>query len=454
MNTNQLRNLPSVDALLQDHTLRDLEQRYGHTLIVEACRDALDDARKTILAGGDAPMPALLLDNVRTHIERAARPSLVPVINATGVIIHTNLGRAPLSDDTLTAMKIAAQGYSNLEYDLASGERGSRYTHAESVIMRLIGAEGALVVNNNAAAVTLILATFARGKQVILSRGQLVEIGGGFRVPEVMQQSGAELIEVGTTNRTYIADYARAITDQTALLMRVHSSNFRVIGFTHAATLEELAALAHEKNLLCVDDLGSGALLDTRAYGLEHEPMPQESLAAGADLVSFSGDKLLGGPQAGIIVGKKSAIDALKKFPLTRALRVDKVTLAGLQATLLHYLKGEAIKKIPIWMMLAATREQLDVRASKWAERLRAKNLAAMVMDAESTIGGGSLPGETLPTRALAITVASPDAFAKRLRENTPPIIARIEENRVVFDPRTVLAREEENLIEGIIRVG
>ncbi|CAG0947193.1 L-seryl-tRNA(Ser) seleniumtransferase [Anaerolineae bacterium] len=454
MTQDKLRALPSVDALLQDHTLRDLAHRFGHTLVVEASRDALDAARQTILAGGDAPMPALLIDDIYTRVERAVRPSLTPVINATGVIIHTNLGRAPLSEETLTAMKLAAQGYTNLEYDLGAGERGSRYAHAEALITRLIGAEAALVVNNNAAAVTLILAAFARGKQVIISRGQLVEIGGGFRVPEVMEQSGAQLIEVGTTNRTYIADYARAITGQTALLMRVHSSNFRVIGFTHAATLEELSALAREKGLLCVDDLGSGALLDTGAYGLAHEPMPQESLAAGADLVSFSGDKLLGGPQAGIIVGKQSAVDALKKHPLTRALRVDKVTLAGLQATLLHYLKGDAVKKSPIWMMIAETYEHLDTRAKKWAERLRAAKLDASVIDAESTVGGGSLPGETFPTRALALAVASPDKFAARLRENRPPIIARIEENRVVFDPRTVLASEEDALIAGIERVG
>lgn len=447
---DQLRQLPSVDTLLQNHTINALAQRYSHSLVVEAARTALDAARQTILSGGNALMPALLLDDIRARVERAVQPSLVPVINATGVIIHTNLGRAPLSEETIAAMKFAAQGYTNLEYDLAAGERGSRHVHAESLITRLTGAEAALVVNNNAAAVMLILAAFARGKQVILSRGQLVEIGGGFRIPEVMQQSGATLAEVGTTNRTYIADYARAITEQTALLMRVHSSNFRMIGFTHQPTLEELAALAREKNLLCVDDLGSGALLDTRAYGLAHEPMPPESLAAGADVVSFSGDKLLGGPQAGIIVGKKETIDALKKYPLTRALRVDKVTFAGLQATLLHYLKNEATKKIPIWTMIAATRDALDARATRWAERLRAAKLDATVIDAESTIGGGSLPGETLPTRAVAITVASPDAFAKRLRDSTPPIIARIEANRVVFDPRTVLVNEEGALLAGI----
>lgn len=450
---DQLRHLPSVDALLQDLTVRALEQRYGHSLVVEACRAALDAARQRILAGASAPMPALLVDDIRERVEQAARPSLVPVINATGVIIHTNLGRAPLSEETIAAMKIAAQGYSNLEYDLGAGERGSRYVHAETLLKRLTGAEAALVVNNNAAAVLLILATFARGKQVILSRGQLVEIGGGFRIPEVMQQSGATLVEVGTTNRTYINDYARAINDQTAMIMRVHASNFRVIGFTHHPPLEELVTLAHGKSLLCVDDLGSGALLNTSVYGLAHEPMPQESLAAGVDLVSFSGDKLLGAPQAGIILGKQTLIDALKKFPLTRALRVDKVTLAGLQATLLHYLKNEATKKIPIWVMIAATRESLEARATKWAERLRAAKLDATVIDAESTIGGGSLPGETLPTRALALDVASPDTFAARLRANTPPIIARIEAKRVVLDPRTVLPHEEDALLAGIERV-
>ncbi|MDE3091027.1 MAG: L-seryl-tRNA(Sec) selenium transferase [Chloroflexota bacterium] len=453
MSQAQLRHLASVDALLQDHTLRDFERRYGHAIVVAACRRALDAARASILAGADAPMPALLIDDIRERIERAVRPSLVPVINATGVILHTNLGRAPLSEDTLAAMRAAAQGYSNLEYDLAAGERGSRHAHAESFITRLTGAEAALVVNNNAAAVMLILAAFARGKEAIVSRGQLVEIGGGFRIPEVMLQSGALLVEVGTTNRTYLQDYARAITDATALLLRVHSSNFKVIGFTHEATLEELAALAHEKGLLLADDLGSGALIDTSAYGLAHEPMPQESLAAGADLVSFSGDKLLGGPQAGIIIGKQSAIDVLKKHPLTRALRVDKVTLAGVQATLLHYLKDEAAKKIPVWSMIAAKPDALDARAQKWAGRLRAARLDAVVIDAESTVGGGSLPGETLPTRAVALAIASPDEFAARLRQNVPPIVARIEEGRVVFDPRTVLAAEEDALLAGIERV-
>lgn len=450
MSQNHLRNLPSVDTLLQDHTLRDLEQRCGHTLVVEACRDAIQAARQSVLAGAEAPMPALLIDDICARVERAASPTLAPVINATGVIIHTNLGRAPLSQDAIAAMQKAAQGYTNLEYDLAAGERGSRHVHAESLIVRLTGAEAALVVNNNAAAVLLVLAAFAQGKRVVVSRGQLVEIGGGFRVPEVMGQSGATLVEVGTTNRTYIEDYARSIGDGTALLMHVHSSNFKVIGFTHAATLEELAALAHERGLLCVDDLGSGTLLDTHAFGLAHEPMPQESITAGMDLVTFSGDKLLGGPQAGIIIGKKSAVDTLKRHPLTRALRVDKVTFAGLQATLLHYLKDEATKKVPIWAMIAAKPADLEARAQKWKDRLGKSKLVTSVIDAESTVGGGSLPGETMPTRALAIEMTSPDEFAARLRRNPMPIVARIEEGRIVFDPRTVLQSEEDTLLAGI----
>lgn len=452
MSTAQLRALPSVDALLQDHTLRELEQRYGHALLVEACRGSLDSARRTILAGGDAPMPALLVDDICERVKHAARPSLVPVINATGVIIHTNLGRAPLSEDTVAAMRLAAQGYTNLEYDLAAGERGSRHVHAEDILKRLTGAPAALVVNNNAAAIMLILSEFAKGREVIISRGQLVEIGGGFRVPDVMRQSGAQLVEVGTTNRTRLSDYADAITERTAMLLRVHSSNFRVIGFTEEVALADLAALGRERGLMVADDLGSGALLDTSAYGMAHEPMPQESLTAGATLVSISGDKLLGGPQAGIILGSPQAIDRLKRNPLTRALRVDKVTFAGLQATLLHYLKNEATRKIPIWVMIAASKDAVSARAEEWVKRLNGAGLDASVVDSESTVGGGSLPGETLPTRVVALTVPSPDEFAARLRENTPPIVGRIDENRVVFDPRTVPPQDEEALLAGIER--
>lgn len=448
--SDPFRALPSVDELLQNHTLRGLERKVGRAVVLDAVRAALDAARENIRAGQGAPMPALLIDDITARIEKAIQPTLTRVINATGVILHTNLGRAPLSQDALQAIHDAASSYSNLEYDLDAGERGSRYSHAEELIKKLTGAQAALVVNNNAAAVMFILRAFAENQEVIVSRGQLIEIGGGFRVPDVLSQSGARMIEVGTTNRTRLADFENAITEDTALLLRVHPSNFRVIGFTEEVSLQEMAALARKNNLLVVDDLGSGALLDTSAYGLLHETMPQESLRAGADLVAFSGDKLLGGPQAGIIVGKKEYVAKLKKHPLARALRVDKMTLAALQATLLHYLKNEATQKIPVWQMIAAKTEDLEQRTNDWCARWKKFGLDASVIETLSTVGGGSLPGETLPTRAAALNVASPDAFVAKLRANVPPIIARIENQRVVLDPRTVLPHDENALLEGV----
>ena len=452
MSSEAFRALPSVDELLQNHTLRGWERKVGRAIVTDAIRAALDDARAAIRAGADAPMPALLIDAITQRIERAIRPTLTRVINATGVILHTNLGRAPLSQDALQAIQDAASSYSNLEYDLDAGERGSRYVHAEELLRTLTGAEAALVVNNNAAAVMFILRAFAQNKQVIVSRGQLVEIGGGFRVPDVLSQSGATMVEVGTTNRTRAADFENALSPDTALLLHVHPSNFRVIGFTEEVALSDLSALAHKHKLIAADDLGSGALLDTAAYGLAHEPMPQESLRAGADLVAFSGDKLLGGPQAGIIVGKQEWIARLKKHPLARALRVDKLTLAALQATLLHYLKNEATQKIPVWQMISAKTETLDAQAQAWCAEWKKLNLDARVIDAQSTVGGGSLPGEVLPTRAVALKVANPDAFVKALRENDPPIIARIENDAVLFDPRTVLSHDVDALLQGAVR--
>jgi L-seryl-tRNA(Ser) seleniumtransferase len=374
------------------------------------------------------------------------RPTLQPVINATGVIVHTNLGRAPLSDEARTAMDAVAAGYSNLEYDLEAGRRGSRYVHAEEILCQLTGAEAALVVNNNAAAVLLILMAFAQEQEVIISRGQLVEIGGGFRIPDVMRQSGATLVEVGTTNRTYIRDYAAAITERTAALMRVHRSNFRLVGFTHEPMLAEMVALAGERNLLMLDDLGSGTLLDTEVYGLAHEPTMQESVAAGASLVSCSGDKLLGGPQAGIILGRADLIAHLKRFPLTRALRVDKTTLASLQATLRHYLLGEATDKVPVWRMISQTEEALAERAGRWVEALQRMGVSAKAVPGRSTVGGGSLPGEMLDTTLVALMVDSPDTVGAQLRAGEPSVIARIEDDQLVLDPRTVLLEQEPEL--------
>lgn len=447
---DSFRALPSVEELLQNHTLRGYEQKVGRVVVVDAVRASLAAARASIRAGGDAPMPALLIDAITERIEQSVRPTLTRVINATGVILHTNLGRAPLSQDALDAIRDTASSYANLEYDLDAGERGSRYAHAEELIKKLTGAEAALVVNNNAAAVMFVLRAFAEYKEVIVSRGQLVEIGGGFRVPDVLEQSGARMIEVGTTNRTHTPDFENAINAETALLLRVHPSNFRVIGFTEEVPLQEMSALGHKHNLVVVDDLGSGALIETSTYGLGHEPMPQESLQAGADLVTFSGDKLVGGPQAGILIGKKELIEKLKRHPLARALRVDKLTLSALQATLLHYLKNEAAKKIPVWQMISATLESLDERANAWRVRWEQFGLAAEVVESFSTVGGGSLPGETLPTRAVALRVLSPDALAAQLRANNPPIIARIENDRVTIDPRTILPQDEKALLEGV----
>ncbi len=388
-------------------------------------------------------------------LEREIRPNLRPVINATGVIINTNLGRAPLSQAALAAIQEAAGGYSNLEYDLEAGERGSRHAHVAALLCELTGAEAALVTNNNAAAVLLALSTLASGREVIISRGQLVEIGGGFRIPDVMRQSGCQLIEVGTTNRTRLADYEAAISERTALLLTVHPSNFRLVGFVETVATSALAELAHRHGLLVMDDLGSGCLLHSERYGLGHEPMPQESIAAGADVVCFSGDKLLGGPQAGIIAGKADAIKRISRHPLMRAVRIDKMTLAALEATLRHYQREEAITHIPIWQMIAATPASLASRATRWVSYLQKQGIMARTQHGESTVGGGSLPGETLPTTLLSLDanqIALPlDELARRLRTRTIPIIARVQRDALLLDPRTVLKEQDKEVVGGLI---
>jgi L-seryl-tRNA(Ser) seleniumtransferase len=444
MNVQQeLRNLPSVDRLLQHPRLAALVERRGHDLTVDAIHQALDAAREEIRGGAACPAVDALAGRAEQRLEAGLRPTLRPAINATGVIIHTNLGRAPLSAEARAAMDAVALGYSNLEYDLQAGQRGSRYVHAEGLLCRLTGAEAALVVNNNASAVLLILMALARGREVILSRGQLVEIGGGFRIPDVMRQSGADLVEVGTTNRTYVGDYEAAITERTAALMRVHRSNFRLLGFTHEPELADMVDLVRQHEILLFDDLGSGTLLDTAPYGLTHEPTMQESVAAGASLISCSGDKLLGGPQAGIILGRADLIARLKRFPLTRALRVDKTTLAALQATLLHYLLGEAPQKVPVWRMISLDAKQIEGRARRWVGELAERGVPATVRPGQSTVGGGSLPGETLPTHLVALDLEAPGELAGHLRAGEPPVVARIENDRLVLDPRTVLPEQE-----------
>lgn len=440
-----LRALPAVEQLLQTDFCARLLDEFGRPLTVEALRGVLDEIR----AADDAapiPMRVEILLRAELALRRWTMPSLLPVINASGVVLHTNLGRAPLSRAALQALQVAAQGYSNLEYDLGKGARGQRSIHAESLLTRLTGAEAALVVNNNAAAVLLGLSALAAKKRVIISRSQLVEIGGGFRVPDVMKQSGARLVEVGTTNRVHLSDYEEALEEPAALVLRAHSSNFRIIGFTSEPSLLEMAGTAHSHNALLMDDLGSGALLDTARFGLAHEPTVQESLAAGADLVCFSGDKLLGGPQAGIIVGRANLLAKIKKHPLARAVRADKLCLAALSATLLHYLKNEAEREIPIWQMIAAQPDVLKTRAQRWADVLG----AGAVIAAQSTVGGGSLPEETLPTFALWLDVRQPNAFLTRLRGANPAVVGRVEDGRVVFDPRTVLPEQDEALLNAL----
>jgi L-seryl-tRNA(Ser) seleniumtransferase len=439
-----LRSLPPVNQLLESPQAQKWIFEYGRPLTLEAIRASLDEVRAHYPEVEEIPDEAALLRRTGQLLESWTAPTLKRVINAAGVILHTNLGRAPLSEAALQAMQEVARSYSTLEYDLAKGKRGSRLVHAEALLQRLTGAEAAMVVNNNASAVLLVLTALARRRAVVIARSQLVEIGGGFRVPEVMQQSGARLLEVGATNRVHLSDYERALEQLPAMLLRAHRSNFRILGFTSEPSLGEMAALAHQAGIPLVDDLGSGSLLDTAQFGLGHEPMVQESLEAGADLVCFSGDKLLGGPQAGIIVGRADLMAKLKKHPLARAIRADKLCLSALTATLLHYLKDEAVQEVPVWRMISASPQDIESRALHWQDVLG----RGEVHPGESTVGGGSLPGETLPTYLLALDVRSPDRFFARLRAANPAVIARLQENRVVFDPRTVLLEEEETFLE------
>ena len=451
--SSQFRQLPGVDRLLAEERMQTLARDYPHDLLVDIIRQRLERERRAIASGEAASSLDEIIESVETEISQLGEISLRLVINATGVILHTNLGRAPLSQETIAAMETAARGYCNLEFDLDSGARGSRDVHLEPILCRLTSAEAALVVNNNASAVLLALTVLAKRKEVIVSRGEAVEIGGSFRIPDVMRQSGAKLIEVGTTNCTYIADYEQAITPGTAALMRVHSSNFQVVGFTHAVAIEELTALGQQRNLPVFDDQGSGCLLETTAFGLGAEPMVQRSVTLGVGLVCFSGDKLLGGPQAGIIVGKKELVTKLKRHPLARATRIDKVRLAGLAATLIHYLKGEATRKIPVWMMISAPLAEIERRAGLWAQAI---GDSASIADGESTVGAGSLPGSTLPTKLVAIGGRKPgrntaQTLARKLRAGNPPIIGRISEDVLLLDPRSV-APEEDNIVIKALR--
>ena len=455
-----LRQIPSVDELLGAPEAQQLVARAGRPLVVGAIRNLLADLRKTAVNGTDASFdePRILQDVTR-NVERALSPSLHAVINATGVVLHTNLGRAPLSRAAIERIAATAAGYSNLEYDIAAGKRGKRDAHTSRLLAEIAGAEAAIVVNNNAAAVFLVLNTLAKNAEVIVSRGELIEIGDGFRIPEIMSASGARLREVGTTNRTRIADYDRAISEQTRLLLRVHPSNFKIVGFTNRLELTELVALGRKKRIAVFEDLGSGCLTDLSAAGVG-EPVVRASLAAGADIVSFSGDKLLGGPQAGIIAGRKKYVEQIRRNPLFRALRVDKLTIAGLEATLSAYQRG-ALDEIPALRMIRMTEAEIEQRSRAFAEKLRARLSSEIHLEmrgGSSVIGGGSTPEQKLPTKLIAIR--GPRYSAAQLEEHLRkpqnsaakivPVIARIEKNTLVLDLRTVFPEEEESLLAAI----
>jgi L-seryl-tRNA(Ser) seleniumtransferase len=443
-----LRALPSVHQVLEQADVQAMIAAHGRALVLFAVQRSLDEERTK----GTVADPAARVERIEALVRELRRPRLRPVINATGVVLHTNLGRAPLAAAAAQAGALIAGRYSTLEFDPRTGRRGRRHDLVADILRYLTGAEAAAVVNNCAAAVLLMLTALAKGKEVIVGRGELVEIGGGFRMPDVMRLSGARLVEVGTTNRTRLEDYAAAVTPKTVAILKVHASNFQVVGFTESVEVEPLARVARQHGVLLLHDLGSGSLLDTTAYGLAAEPTIQDSLRAGTDLLACSGDKLLGGPQAGLLLGRAELVDKVMKHPLARAVRIDKLTLAALTATLDLYMTQSGAE-LPIWNMLGASADAIAARAMTWQRRLAERGIEVDVVPAESTVGGGSLPGERLPTTALAIT-PSPGRAAdllRRLREHEPPVIGRIEHDRVLLDPRTVLPDEDDALLDAVV---
>lgn len=445
-----LRRIPSVDQVLHGPGVGSILEQYPRHLVVEEVRNALDRLRESVRRSDD-PGPELEsgLAALEPELERALRqrlrPSLRPVVNATGIILHTNLGRAPLAEEAAQVMKGLSQGYSNLEYDLVRGKRGHRDRNLEEQFRRLLPCQAATAANNNAAALYLVLSTLARGRKVLVSRGELVEIGGSFRVPSILEQSGASLKEVGTTNRTRIEDYRDALDPDTALILRVHPSNFRVVGFTRRPALSELVALSREAGIPLLKDAGSGYLFRTGHPFLRSEPTVEEILKAGVDLVCFSGDKLLGGPQAGIVLGRRSLIEAVRKNPLARVCRLDKATFAGLQRTLSFYEQGVYLERLPIYRMLGASRESLASRVRQIRRGLDPGAYRTRIVDGASLTGGGSAPEETIPTTLLAVRpmALSCNELTRRLRRGPRPVVARIEEDWVILDLRTVLPEED-----------
>ena len=456
------RDIPSLDSLLADPALTALLERFGREAVVSSARAALDDVRAEIGAAGPAPnvSAAALAARIGARLDRRFAPSLVPAVNATGVIMHSGLGRAVLSGAAADALAAVASGYSTLALDLGSGLRVSRDRHVESLLRELTGAEAATVANNNAAATVLILNALARGQEVVVSRGQLVEIGGSFRMPDVMATSGAILREVGTTNKTPLRDYEAAVSESTGAILRVHHSNYRIVGFAEEPPIEALVALGRSRGVPVIDDIGSGALVDLARFGLSTEPLVQASVKAGADVVCFSGDKLIGGPQSGIIVGTSIAVQRIRKNPLARAFRCGKLTLAALESTLKLFLAPDKLtERHPIYRMLALTPDELGRRAKKLAASLRKSlpvSVAVSVEDGASQVGSGAVPLETLPTKVLAVRASglAPEDLSRRLRLSTPPVFARIHKDAVLFDLRTILPGEdalvEQALVEAL----
>ncbi len=462
-----LRELPAVDRLLREAVLEEKLRHLPRRLVLQAAQETIAAYRRRLsdYSSLDHPpespvqvdlSPSALAEEAALLAEQKAGSNLKTLINATGIVIHTNLGRVPLAESAVEAITAAAKNYTNLEFSLDTGERGSRHDHLEKLLCELSGAEAAAVVNNNAAAVFLVLNTLAGGREVVVSRGQLVEIGGSFRIPEIMAASGARLVEVGTTNKTYLRDYEAVVNENTAAFLKVHTSNYHMVGFTAEVETGDLAALAARCRLPLVEDLGSGVLLDLTAYGLPPEPRIQDSIAAGADLVTFSGDKMLGGPQAGVIVGRKDLVSSIRKNQLARALRIDKFTVAALEATLRLYLDPDAaLEQIPVWSMLKVSPLELHRRAEKLAEKLskRVEGGSVEVVEGVSRVGGGALPTAELPTFLVAFKPPereSPDGLVSKLRRGQPPVILRLQQDRLLFDPRTIKEVEEGGLIDAV----
>ena len=455
-----LKNIPAVDRLLTSPGLKEISSEYPRGLVLKAVNLVLDEVRRLIREGGEIEESELSIGSIASQIVKKlqilSRPSLRPVINATGVIVHTNLGRSILAEKVLKKFRPLSGGYSNLEYDLDQGKRGSRYSHVQGILKELTSAEAAMVVNNNAAAVLLSLETHARGREVVVSRGQLVEIGGSFRIPDVMRKSGAIMVEVGTTNKTHLRDYEEVIGPGTALILKVHRSNFQIVGFSEEVETSRLVALGNKHNIPVIEDLGSGCLVDFSKYGLTREPTVQDVLREGVDLVTFSGDKLLGGPQAGIILGRKDLVDSTRTNQLARALRIDKLTLLALEETLAIYRdEKSAIKEIPTLGMICRPYRGLKTKAQRLVKmigRLNARNFTLDLMDGNSKVGGGAMPLQELPSRLLCLIPKELSAFniEKWFRSFNPPIIVRVESDNVLLDVRTIQEKELKTVAQAI----